>query len=339
MINRQLVLVSRPHDRVSASNFELRHEETPELQEGEALVRVELLGIDPTQRTWLNADATYTSPARIGAVMPGSGVGQVVASRNVNLSVGDWVAGATGWQDYVVARDGGLFGLNPVPEGVDPKDMLNLLGASGLTAYFGMLEVGQVKAGETVFVSAAAGSVGSIAGQIARLKGCRVIGSAGGDRKRRWVTEVARLDACIDYKAGSLSEQLSALAPDGVDVVFDNVGGAVLEAALDHLALHARVVLSGSVSSGYRNNDYGQAPRNYMQLAFRRSRMEGFIFLDHLARFPQAFADLTHWRRIGDIVTAETVTDGLENAPEALAGLFEGKNLGKQLVRLSGDRL
>lgn len=333
-INRQLILASRPQDVVDRSSFELREAGIPELRGGEALVRVHLLGIDATQRTWLNPDRTYISPARLGAVMPGSGVGQVVASRDPSLDVGDWVAGMTGWQDYVVCGGPGLFGLNKVPEGVEPGDMLNLLGTSGLAAYFGMLDVGRPEAGETVFVSGAAGSVGSIAGQIAKLKGSRVIGSAGGEAKCRWVTEVAGLDACLDYKAGNLSKRIAEVAPEGLHVVFDNVGGEVLESALDHLAPRARVVLSGSISSGYRNDDYGKAPRNYMQLAFRRARMQGFIFLDYVDRFPQAFADLTRWQREGRLRTTETILDGLERAPDALAALFEGRNLGKQLVRL-----
>jgi NADPH-dependent curcumin reductase CurA len=332
--NRQLVLASRPQDVVTRANFQSREVAIPELREGEALVRVHLLGIDATQRTWLNPDRTYISPARLGAVMPGSGVGQVVASRDPSLRIGDWVAGMTGWQDYVISGEAGLFGLNKVPEGVAPGDMLNLLGTSGLAAYFGMLDVGRPKAGETVFVSGAAGSVGSIAGQIARLNGCRVIGSAGGKAKCRWVAEVARLDACLDYKSGDLSSRIGDLAPQGLQVVFDNVGGEVLESALDHLAPGARVVLSGSISSGYRNDDYGRAPRNYMQLAFRRARMEGFIFLDYVDRFPEAFAALTRWRSEGRLRTTETVLTGLESAPEALAALFEGRNLGKQLVRL-----
>jgi NADPH-dependent curcumin reductase CurA len=216
--------------------------------------------------------------------------------------------------------------------------MLSVLGVNGLTAYFGMTEIAKPLEGETVFVSAAAGGVGSIAGQIARKLGARVIGSAGGERKCAWARDVARFDACIDYRAEDMRERLGALAPDGIDVVFDNVGGATLEAALDHIAPHARVVLCGSISSGYRNDAYGRGPSNYMQLAFKRARMEGFIFLDFVAQFPQALYRMLAWVQAGDIRYEETISPGLETAPAALAGLFEGRNLGKQLVQVCSSQ-
>ncbi|WNZ64229.1 NADP-dependent oxidoreductase [Myxococcus sp. MxC21-1] len=333
--NRQWVLKARPREAVSDDCFEWREGPVPTPGPGEALVRVTWLAIEPTQRTWLNANATYIQPVALGEVMRGAGVGMVIASRTERLAVGDWVAGLTGWQDYVLTGDAGLFGLNKVPDGVAPKAMLNLYGASGLTAYFGITDVGCVAPGETVLVSAAAGSVGSIAGQVARLRGCRVIGIAGGPHKAEWVTRTARFDACIDYKSEDIRARLRALAPQGVDVVFDNVGGHVLEAALDHLARGARVVLSGSVASGYKDGDYGTAPRNYMQLGFKRARMEGFIFLDYVSRFPEAFRELAAWDAQGALHCAESIAEGLEQAPSALRGLFEGRNVGKQLVRVA----
>ncbi|ATB48406.1 NADP-dependent oxidoreductase [Corallococcus macrosporus] len=336
-VNRQWVLKRRPSAAVSDDCFEWREGPIPTPGPGEALVRVSWLAIEPTQRTWLNEKATYIQPVALGEVMRGAGVGQVVASHTERLKVGDWVAGLTGWQDYVLAGDSGLFGFNKVPDGVAPKAMLNLFGASGLTAYFGMTAVGRVAPGETVLVSAAAGSVGSIAGQVARLRGCRVIGIAGGPHKAEWVTRAARFHACIDYKSEDLRTRLRALAPRGVDVVFDNVGGPILEAALDHLARGARVVLSGSVSSGYKDGDYGAAPRNYMQLGFQRARMEGFIFLDYVSRFPEAFRELAAWDAQGELHCAESIAEGLEQAPSALRGLFEGRNLGKQLVHVTAS--
>lgn len=337
-VNRQVILRERPKGAISAEHFKIIEAALPELGPNEALVRVAWLGIDPTQRTWLNASATYTRPVAIGEVMRGSGVGQVVASRTERLAVGDWVYGLTGWQEYVVASGEGLYGLNRVPDGVDPKAMLNVFGASGLAAYFGMTAVGEPTAGSTAFVSAAAGSVGSIAGQIARNLGARVIGSAGSEEKCRWVMENARFNACINYRHENVRERLRSFAPEGIDVVFDNVGGAVLEAALDNLALHARVVLCGSVSSGYREESYGAGPSNYMQLAFRRARMEGFIFLDYVDRFPAAFEDLSRWVSEGRLNYREDIIDGLENAPAALQDLFEGRNIGKRLVRLSSEK-
>ncbi|TSC25212.1 NADP-dependent oxidoreductase [Corallococcus sp. Z5C101001] len=335
-LNRQWVLKARPLDEVSDACFEWRHAPVPTPGPGEALVRVVWLSIEPTQRTWLNPRATYIPPVALGEVMRGVGVGQVIASRSERLCVGDWVTGMTGWQDYALAKDAGLFGFNPVPDGIDPKAMLNLYGASGLTAYFGMTDVGRAAPGETVLVSGAAGSVGSLAGQVARLRGCRVIGIAGGAHKADWVTRTAGFDACIDYKSEDVRARLQTLAPRGVDVFFDNVGGPVLEAALDHLARGARVVLCGAVSSGYKDHDYGATPRNYMQLGFKRARMEGFIFLDYVSRFPEAFRELSAWAAGGRLVHAESIAEGLEHAPSALRGLFEGRNLGKQLVRVTG---
>ncbi|NNB88158.1 NADP-dependent oxidoreductase [Corallococcus exiguus] len=334
-MNHQWVLKSRPHDEVSDACFEWRQTPVPALGHGEALVRVVCLAIEPTQRTWLNPHATYIRPVELGEVMRGAGVGQVIASRSERLAVGDWVTGMTGWQEYALAGDAGLFGFNKVPDGIDPKAMLNLYGASGLTAWIGMTDVARAAPGETVLISGAAGSVGSIAGQVARLRGCRVIGIAGGQHKVDWVTRVARFDACIDYKSEDVRARIQALAPKGIDVFFDNVGGPVLEAALDHLALRARVVLCGAVSSGYKDRDYGATPRNYMQLAFQRARMEGFIFLDHVPRFPEAFRELSTWAARGELALTETIAEGLEQAPSALRGLFEGRNLGKQLVRVA----
>jgi len=334
-VNRQLVLMARPDRDVGPEHFEMRRSPVPAIAAGQALVRVQWLGIDATQRTWLNGRETYISPARIGEVMPGSGVGKVVASRSEVFGVGDWVVGQTGWQDYAVAAGEGLHGFTRIPAGIEPRAMLSVFGVNGLTAYFGMTEIGKPTAGETVFVSAAAGGVGSIAGQVARKLGARVIGSAGGAPKCAWVRDVAAFDACIDYRADDMRQRLGELAPDGIDVVFDNVGGATLEAALDHIAPHARVVLCGSISSGYRDAAYGSGPSNYMQLAFRRARMEGFIFLDFAARFPQALHQLLAWVQAGDIRYEETISMGLETAPAALAGLFSGHNLGKQLVQVA----
>lgn len=295
MYNRQLILRERPTGPVKPGHFEMVEAPVPTLAANEALVRVVWLGIDPTQRTWLNPTATYAAPVAVGDVMRGSGVGKVIASRSESFAVGDWVAGETSWQDYALARREGLAGFTRIPEGIDPKAMLSVFGVSGLTAYFGMTDIGRPVEGDTVFVSGAAGSVGSLAGQIARIKGARVIGSAGGPAKCGWVMEAAGFEACIDYKSEDVAARLGELAPDGIDIVFDNVGGTTLEHALDNLAKGARVVLCGSISSGYGEAAYGVGPRNYMQLAFKRARMEGFIFLDYGERFPGAVADLAKW--------------------------------------------
>lgn len=331
-VNRQWIVRRRPDGVLRDGDFELRSVPVPVPGPGEALVRVHRLGIDPTQRGWLNDADNYIDPVPVGTVMRGSGVGQVVRSNTASYPVGSWVAGMVGWQDYAVASEAGLFGLNVVPDGVSPTMMLSLFGAPGLTAYFGMTDIGRPEPGQTVLVSAAAGVTGSIAGQIAKTLGCTVIGIAGGPDKCAWITDRAGLHAAIDYKHDDVDACLTRLAPDGVDVFFDGVGGRVLEHGLAHLARGARVVLAGAISSGYQGVDAQCGPRNYMQLAMRRARMEGFIFLDYLGRFPEAFAALRDWHDRGELTIAETVSSGLESAPSALRAVFEGGNLGKQLV-------
>lgn len=334
--NRQWVLDHRPTRELDGSCFSARDGEVPVPKDGEVLVRVHWLGIDPTQRGWLNEGDNYREPIPIGAVMRGAGVGQVVESRAEQLPVGSWVYGEPGWQEYATGPAGGLFGFNPVPPGIEPRLMLSVFGTTGLTAYFGMVDVGAPEPGQTVVVSAAAGATGSMAAQIAKSLGCRVIGIAGGRRKCDWVTDTLGLDACIDHRAGDVPAELARLAPDGIDVYFDNVGGPLLEAALANLAAHARVVLCGAVATGYSGSDPVTGPRNYMELAMKRARMEGFIFLDHVDRFPEAFGRLHGWLTEGGLVVEESIADGIESAPEALAGLFTGRNLGKQLVRVVG---
>ncbi|MFE3317887.1 NADP-dependent oxidoreductase [Nocardia sp. NPDC059195] len=336
-MNRQWILVQRPAGMVDDSSFELRIGPVPTAGPDEALVRVVWLAFDPTQRGWLNDGPNYLDPVPLGAVMRAGGVGQVVASRNAEYAVGEWVCGMVGWQDYAIASGQGLLGLNIVPPGIDPKMMLGIFGATGLTAYFGMIDIGRPSAGDTVLVCGAAGATGSIAGQIAKALGCRVIGIAGGSAKCAWVTEVARFDECIDYKADDVEARLRELAPDGIDVFFDNVGGAILDAGLANIAERARIVVCGGISSGYEAGEPPPGPRNYLQLGLKRARMEGFIFLDYLDRFPEAFARLHEWMTQGHIVYAEDVAEGFELAPATLRGLFEGRNLGKQLLRIAPE--
>lgn len=332
--NRRWVLEARPQGRTVSSCFDLQAEELSPLQPGEARVRVEWLSIDPTQRGWLNPGANYRAPVEIGEVMRGAGVGTIVESDDEGLPVGAKVYGELGWQSYATASGQGLFGVNVVPDGMEPRHMLSVFGTNGLTAYFGMMEIGRPSPGDTVLVSAAAGATGSIASQIARSLGCHTIGVAGGQEKCDWVREAAGLDACIDYRSDSVTEQLRDLAPDGIDVYFDNVGGELLETAIDNLADHGRIVLCGAVATGYERDRQTAGIRNYMQLGLRRARMEGFVFFDYLDRFPEALAHLSGMFGRGELAVTETIAEGLEAAPGALDGLFTGANLGKQLVHV-----
>jgi NADPH-dependent curcumin reductase CurA len=336
-MNRQWVLARRPTGLVGDDDFTLRTAPVPTIGPGQALVRVQWLGFDPTQRSWLNEGPSYLPPVAVGEVMRAAGVGVVVASHSDRYAVGDRVAGMVGWQDYAIAGGTGLFGFNPVPPGVDPKAMLGLFGSTGLTAYFGMVDIGRPQPGETVLVSGAAGATGSIAGQIAKALGCRVIGVAGGPVKCDWVTGVAGFDACVDYRDDDVPARLKELAPAGIDVFFDNVGGDILDSALRRLALRARIVVCGGISSGYEPGQPPPGPRNYLQLAIKRARMEGFIFLDYVDRFGEAFGALHGWLAEGRIAYEEDIQEGLENAPATLRRLFEGRNLGKQLLRVAVD--
>lgn len=335
-MNRMLVLAERPVGAVEDRHFALRTAPVPEPGPGEVLVRVCWLSFDPTQRGWLNDVPSYMPPVQLGEVMRAGAVGQVVASRHERFVPGQFVQGLLGWQDWALSPAGAL---TAVPAGVAPQAMLGVYGVTGLTAYFGLLDIGRPQAGETVFVSGAAGATGSVAGQIARIKGCRVIGSAGGPEKCAWVRDVAGFDEVIDYKAEPVGRRLAELAPRGIDVYFDNVGGPTLDAALANLAMRGRVVLCGGISSGYTMAELPPGPRNIMQLVVKRGRMEGFIIIDYLARAGEAVAELVGWVQSGQLRYAEDVQEGLENCPATLRRLFEGRNLGKQLLKVSDPPL
>jgi NADPH-dependent curcumin reductase CurA len=329
-VNRRLLLRRRPEGRPGPECFELVTEPRPTPAEGEALVEVAYLSIDPTIRGWMAYD-TYLPAIGIGEVIRSGGAGRVVASRNPAYPEGALVFGMTGWQDYALV--GPTNPATVLPEGVELTDALSVYGVTGITAYVGMLDIGRPQAGETVLVSGAAGATGSVAGQLAKIRGCRVVGIAGTPDKCRWLVEEAGFDAAIDYRREDVGARIGELCPDGVDVFFDNVGGAILEAALDHLALGARVVLCGAIA-GYNDVEPQPGPRNLFQLIVRRARMEGFIVLDHLDRFGEAALALAGWVAEGRIRHRVDVLDGLERAPEALNRLFDGTNTGKQLVRV-----
>jgi NADPH-dependent curcumin reductase CurA len=261
-------------------------------------------------------------------------VGQVIESRHPDFKPGDIVRGDFSWQDYVVTDGKGFGGMQKVAPGTPPNLALSLSGVNGLTAYFGMIEIGKINAGETVVVSSAAGATGSVAGQIAKIKGCRVIGTAGGRAKCAWLVDEAHFDAAIDYKSEDVGARLSELCPNGIDVFFDNVGGEVLNEVLARINLNARIVLCGSISKSDAATPQ-PGPANYSNLVARRARMEGFTGLDYPERVPEAFEALASWQRAGSLVHKEDVAYGLENAPKALLRLFAGENFGKQLVKVA----
>ena len=332
-INRQWLLIKRPEGALDEGCFEWSETPVPEPGEGEFLVRNLWFSFDPTQKFWMTMD-TYIPKIPLGEVMRAASVAQVVESRHPDFSVGDLVQGAYGWQDYAVTDGGGLMPARKLPPGTPPNLALSLFGITGLTAYFGVLDIGTPQAGETFVVSGAAGATGSIAGMIAKIVGCRVIGIAGGPEKCDWLVKEAGFDAAIDYKSEDVGARLSALCPDGIDVYFDNVGGEILDQVLARIARGARIVLCGAISR-YEDADLGPGPSNYFNLIVQRGRMEGFIVLDYAARFPEAIAQLAKWQAEGRLVQREDTAEGLENAPRTLKRLFTGANTGKQLLRIA----
>jgi NADPH-dependent curcumin reductase CurA len=329
-------LAARPVGLPKASDWEYIEEPAPETPEGSFCVRVEYLSVDPAMRSWMNAGRSYVPPVEVGEVMRAAGIGSVVDSRHPDYRVGEHVYGVWGVQRYAVS-DG--RGVTKVDTSAAPAPVqLGVLGISGLTAYFGLLDVGRPEPGQTVVVSGAAGSVGSVAGQIARIKGCRAVGIAGGEDKCRWLVDELGFDAAIDYKRGDVRGQLRQHAPDGIDVFFDNVGGEVLEAALSRLARGARVVLCGAISQ-YNAERAPRGPANYMQLLVARASMTGFVIFDYAARYPEGAAELARWLGSGELRSREDVVRGdVKQFPEVLLRLFRGENTGKLVLALDGDR-
>ena len=331
-VNRQWLLARRPVGLVSPDDFRLAESPAPEPADGEALVRNLYLSVDPTQRGWMAGD-TYLPAVKVGEVMRSFAVGEVAESRHPAFKPGQLVQGLFGWQDWAIARPGSPSSPTPVPSGVPVETAMSALGLTGITAYFGLLDVGRPKPGETVVVSGAAGATGSAAAQIAKIAGCRVIGIAGGPEKCNYLTHELGLDGAVDHRAPDVGKALRALCPKGIDVFFDNVGGPALDAVLGQLALRGRIVLCGGIAH-YNDALPARGPANYLALVMRRGRMEGFIVLDYLARAGEAVTALSGWLREGRLKDRVDVVHGLENAPAALLRVFEGKNQGKQLVRL-----
>jgi NADPH-dependent curcumin reductase len=333
-VNRQWRLATRPPGLMDESHFRWVEEPVPTLTaDGQILVRNIYLSVDPAQRTWMARD-TYMPAVPIGEVMRSFAVGRVEDSRHPDFARGDLVQGLFGWQDYARVNAIGPERPNKLPPGVPVPLAMSALGITGLTAYFGLLEVGRPVAGETVVVSGAAGATGSVVGQIARIKGCRAIGIAGGREKCAWLTKEAGFDAAIDYKSEDVPARLKELCPKGVDVYFDNVGGEILDAALARLAYRGRVVLCGAIS-GYNASELPPGPKHYLNLLLQRGRMEGFIVTDFFKRLGEAVTNLSTWVMSGQIKDQVDVQEGLENAPKTLRRLFSGENRGKQLLKIT----
>ena len=332
--NKKWTLKSRPETTVSEEHFKFETEAVRDLADGEFLVKNHYLSFEPAQRGWLNDVRSYVPPVAIGEVMRSMAVGEVIASKHSDYNVGERVQGGFGWQEYAISDGTGLFPVAKIPDGIPMSYPLHIYGLTGLTAYFGLLDIGVPKAGDTVVISGAAGATGSTVGQIAKLMGCHVVGIAGGQAKCRWLVDELGYDAVIDYKSESVDERMSQLCKNSINVFFDNVGGEILDSALVNLSNHARVVLCGGISSGYQTKALPPGPKNYMQLVIRRAHMEGFIVLDHVERYPEAITQLKQWVDEGKILVKEHVLEGIEQCPAALAGLFSGHNFGKQLVKI-----
>lgn len=335
---RRWVFQSAPvNENPGKQHFSLETAPMPEPGQGELVLESIYLSVDPAQVSWMQGVADYMPPIEPGDVMLAGGVGRVVASNHPRFKEGDFLTGTIGWQEHMLSDGLDLTGqpLRAVPADAPLALTQSVLGMTGLTAYFGLFDVGRVQAGDTVLITGAAGAVGSIAGQLARLAGARqVIGVAGGPEKCAWVEQTLGFDACIDYKAKSVAEGLRETLKGPVDVFFDNVGGEALDAGLAAVAHGARIVVCGGIS-GYTSAPKG--PRNYLNLILRRARMEGFIVLDYAAEFPKAIKRLSSWVRKGQIQYELDIVDGFEKTPEALGGLFTGDNRGKRLVRVSDD--
>jgi NADPH-dependent curcumin reductase CurA len=330
--NRQWRLAARPVGRFKESDFEFVRKPVPELKEGELLVHNQYLSLDPTNRGWANEVDTYLPAVKLGDVMRGGAIGLVEESRNPNFKIGDHVSGLLGWQEYAISDGTGLGKLPEIP-GLPLTAHLGLFGHIGLTAYYGLLDVGQPKAGETLVVSAAAGAVGSLVGQIGKIVGCRVVGIAGSDEKCRWLIEELGFDAAINYKKENVFEALKRECPNGIDVDFENAGGEILDSVLALMNIGARISLCGMISQ-YNATERVPGPYNLVMLIVKRARIQGFLVSDYMDRAMEAMTTLGRWLAEGKIKYRVDVVEGLEQAPLAVNKLFDGSNQGKLVVKI-----
>ncbi len=336
--NHQVRLASRPVGLPTRDNWSFTTEPVAEPGPGGVLVKTLCLSLDPAMRGWMNEGKSYIPPVEIGAVMRAGGVGQVIASNNTTFAVGDYVNAGLDVQEYCLIPEEQIkrSGMFKIDARMGLTSWLNVLGMPGMTGYFGLMDVGQPKPGETVVVSGAAGAVGQTVGQIAKLKGCRVVGIAGGKAKCDWVVKELGFDACIDYKAGDVKAGLKEHCPKGVDIYFDNVGGDILDAVLPRITRGARIIICGAISQ-YNNTTPVKGPANYLSLLVNRARMEGIVVFDYADRYPLAIAEMAGHLKDGKMKSKEDVVDGIENFPETLLKLFNGENFGKLVLRVAKE--
>lgn len=341
LTNHQVRLAKRPEGAATRDNWQFTTEPVGEPADGGVLVKTLSLSLDPAMRGWMNEGKSYIAPVEIGAVMRAGGVGRVIASRNPAFAVGDTVYGTLGVQEYIVIpqEDVKRNGLTKIDlRAGSITQWLNVLGMPGMTGYFGLMDIGQPKPGETVVVSGAAGAVGQTVGQLAKIKGCRAIGIAGGQEKCDWVVKELGFDACIDYKAGpsAVRDGLKAHCPKGIDIYFDNVGGEILDAALARLARGARIIICGAISQyNNANSAPAQGPKNYLSLLVNRARMQGMVVFDYADRYHEAVAEMAVYLKDGRMKSREDVVEGIDTFPEALTRLFTGQNFGKLVLKVS----
>lgn len=330
-MNKQLILNQRPKGMPDDHTWVLKESPVPEIQEGEFLIQNHYISLDPAMRGWMNDSKSYIEPVQIGDVMRAGAIGKVIESKHPKFQLGQTVTGWYGVQQYAVSNGENSY---PVDDNQVPMTkFLGVLGMPGMTAYFGLIEVGKVQEGDVVVVSGAAGAVGSVVGQIAKIKGCYVVGIAGGKQKCDYLVNTLGFDAAIDYKSQNVFEAIKETCPKGLDVYFDNVGGEILEAALSRLRKHARIVICGAISQ-YNNLENMKGPRNYMALLVNRATMQGMVVMDYAEKYPQAMQEMAGWMLAGKLQSNESVFEGIENFQETFKRLFTGEKLGKLLLKV-----
>lgn len=329
--NKQVLLKERPVGMANASTWEMTEQAIPEINDGQFLVKNEYISLDPAMRGWINDAKSYIPPVQIGAVMRAGTVGKVVASKHPDYATGDVVVGGLGVQQYGVSEGKDIYKTDTF--GLPLEKFLGVLGMPGFTAYFGLLEVGQPKEGETLVVSGAAGAVGSVVGQIGKIKGCRVVGIAGGPEKCAYVVDELGFDGCIDYKNDNIKAGLKQHCPKGVDIYFDNVGGDILDTVLTKINFKARIPICGAISQ-YNNTTPPKGPSNYLSILVNRARMEGFIVFDFAKRYGEAGMTMGQWMMQGKLKSTETVIEGIETFPDTFNRLFTGQKMGKLVLKV-----